>query len=96
LEGLEDYLKDVHENSPYSFLLDDISMSYFLRFKNKKVGSINTGEDGKPVYVEQPSSSESSMHLTVFDGLGRGIRFDKTTEIILYLKKKYPIKKLNK
>jgi hypothetical protein len=96
LEGLEDYLERIHKNIPFSFLCDDIAISFFLRFKNKKSGSINTGEEGEPIYVEQPSSSESSMHQTVFDGLGRGIRFNKTTEIISYLKENYPIKKLNR
>jgi len=95
LEGLEDYLEEVHENIPHSFFCDDIAISFFLRFKNKKVGSVNIGEAGEPVYTEQPSSSESSMHNTIYDGMGRGIRFHKTTEIISYLKKNYPIKKLN-
>ncbi len=95
LEGLEDFLEDVHENIPHSFFNDDVAISFFLRLKNKKVGSINIGEAGERAYIEQPSSSKSSMHNTIYDGLGRGLRFHRTTEIISYLKENYPIKKLN-
>ena len=91
LRGFRDFLSDCFEGFPDCVLNDDLTVSYWLQYNNKKIGSLNVG-NSEPVYSIQPTASDDSR---ITDQLGKGERFHKTFEIISHLKKNYPIKKLN-
>jgi len=91
MNSFESFVKTCHEVYEDSFLLDDLTISYYLQYKGFKVDSISKGES-TPVHEEQ-STSKDEFRLT--DTVGRGKRYFKTFGIIWYLKKNYPIKKLS-
>ncbi len=90
--GFGSFLNKSHREHPDSFLYDDLTCSYYLQYTNKSVGSLFEGDESDAVYSEQITASDETR---LTDELGRGERYFKTFQIISYLKKKYPIKKLN-
>ncbi len=91
LLGFKDFLVDCYSDYPDCILNDDLTLSYWLQYNGKKIGSVNVGSS-ESMYTEQSTASDETR---LTDQLGKGARYFKTFEIISYLKKNYPIKKLN-
>ena len=91
LDGYFDFISRCHKEYEDSFLLDDLTLSYYLRYKGYKVSSIENYliKPSEPAYEEQATSKDDGR---LTDTVSKGERYYKTFEIINYLKNNHPIK----
>lgn len=91
LDGYFDFISRCHKEYEDSFLLDDLTLSYYLRYKGYKVSSIENDliKPSEPAYEEQATSKDDGR---LTDTVSKGERYYKTFEIINYLKNNHPIK----
>jgi hypothetical protein len=91
IDGYLDFITKCHKEHKDSFLNDDLTFSYYLRYKGYKASSIENDliKSSLPIYREQ-STSKDWGRLT--DTLGKGERFRQTFGTIRYLKSNYLFK----
>jgi len=91
IDGYVNFVTKCHKEHKDSFMNDDLTFSYYLRYKGYKVSSIENDliKSSSPVYKEQETSKDWGR---LTDTMGKGKRFNQTFGTIEYLKSNFLFK----